>query len=219
VPPEPRHVAPKTALWVGARVGWFIPFGYIFAQAVPVAPNVYRYERVPWRDYSTSGPMLELDIGARVARNYNVFALWERAELGAGDDGRDRFDSGVPRKRGDSDFWGLGMRATSDADDLGFLSEIALGYRRARARWDDGAELQLASGFIEARLGLGADIRIHRAFSLSPLLTFGVGTFSEVDFVDSEGRRIDAIGRRDEYDGHGWVTLQLGAHFDVFGQK
>ena len=217
-PPRPRHVAPRVSLWLGARGGWFIPFGYLFARAVQVAPGVYRYDRVEWHDYAGSGPLVELDVGVRLSRNYNLFALWEHADLSAGEASPDLFD-GSRQRRGTTDFWGIGVRASSDPDDIGFLSELALGYRQARSNWSDGAELELQSGFLEARLGLGADIRVNEFFSLSPLLTFGVGTFSDIDFVDSQGRRFARVGRGDEYDGHGWITLQLGAHFDAFGRK
>lgn len=218
-PPEPRHVAPRTSLWLGVRLGWFFPFGHIYSRAVQVAEGVYEYYRVPWADYSSSGPLLELDVGARLGRHYNLFALWERGELGTAEASPEVFRVGSQQSRGDTDFFGVGVRASSDADDIGFLTEIALGYRRARSTWDDGTELQLSSGFLEARLGLGADVRLNRSVSLSPMLTVGVGTFSEVEIVDADGRRRDELARIDEYDGHGWFTFQLGAHFDLLGAR
>jgi hypothetical protein len=88
-PPEPHHIGPRTALWLGVRAGVFIPFGSLWARctncsAANTTDQYATVQGVPWRDYSTSGPMFELDAGARLSRNYTVFALWERAELGSG---------------------------------------------------------------------------------------------------------------------------------------
>ena len=125
----PRHVAQVS---VGsARVGWFLPFGNLFARAQPPdAYGFYGFRRVPWSDYASSGLMLEADAGARIGRNYSVFALWERAQLGSGD-AEDNLYGG--QSGADSDFWGLGVRASSNPNRIGLVTEIALGYRRARA--------------------------------------------------------------------------------------
>src|SRR6478609_1926095 len=59
-PPEPRHVAPQSSLWLGARVGWFVPFGNAWARATPVSDSAnagYTVQGVPWRDYVSSGPV------------------------------------------------------------------------------------------------------------------------------------------------------------------
>jgi hypothetical protein len=170
--------------------------------------------------------MVELDIGARLGRNYNLFLLWERAELGAGDASPDPVlapevgaDVTAGQVGGDTDFWAVALRVSSDPDKVGFLTEIALGFRRFRARWEDGTELQLTNAPFEARLGLGADIRLSRGFALSPLLTLGVGSFSDADWVGPGGTRRAATDSLDTRAGHGWVTLQLGAHFDIAGSQ
>jgi hypothetical protein len=157
--------------------------------------------------------MLEVQLGARLSRNYNVFALWERAELGRGDGG----ELGEP-DNSDTDFWGVGLRASSDPDDVGLLTEIALGYRRARTEFEDGSALELTEGALEARIGVGADIRLNPVFALSPLLTVGVGSFGEVDRVSNDGVATDLIGPLDEHDAHGWFTVGLGAHVDLLGR-
>jgi hypothetical protein len=195
-----------------------VPFGNIYTRTLQNGPFIEQ-RGVPWRDYATSGPMFELDLGARLSRNYNVFALWERVELGAGrgDDGL--LGTTAATTGGDSDFWGLGVRASSDADRVGFLSEIALGYRRARSEWDDGTTLELTQGLFEARLGFGADIRINRKFALSPMLTFGVGLFGQVDLVDANGRAQDLLSSANDEDGHAFVSLQVGGHFDLRGSR
>jgi hypothetical protein len=147
--------------------------------------------------------MFEVDVGLRRGRTYNVFALWERAELGAGNAESNLYGGQVG---GDTDFWGVGLRASSDANEIGFLTEIALGYRRARAVWDDGTELQLTDAPFEARLGFGADIRFGKAFSLSPMLTLGVGSFGKVERVSADGIRQSEATYWDQAASHGWVT-------------
>lgn len=217
-PPLVRHVAPKTALWLGARLGWFVPFGNIYARSVQVGNFVER-RGVPWRDYAGTGPLFEVDLGLRLSHHYNVFALWERAELGDGSGDGGALGVAGNTSGGDSDFWAVGVRASSDVDRVGFLSEIALGYRRARAEWDDGTTLELTKGAFEARLGFGADIRIDRRFSLSPMLTFGVGLFGRARLVSADGASTQLIQPGDDADGHGWFSLQLGGHFDLAGKR
>jgi hypothetical protein len=217
-PPAPRHVAPETSFWLGARLGWFLPFGNVYTRTQQKGTLVEQ-TGVPWRNYATSGPMFELDLGARLSRSYNLFALWERAELGAG-----RGDDGLLGKQssttgGDSDFWAVGVRASSDADRVGFLSEIALGYRRARSEWDDGTTLELTQGLFEARLGFGADIRVSPKFALSPMLTFGVGLFGKAQLVDPNGNAQNVLEANNDRDGHAWLSLQMGGHFDLRGGR
>lgn len=216
-PPVPRHVAPETALWLGARLGWFVPFGSIYARTIPIGDNLVEQRGVAWRDYASSGPMFELDVGARLSRSYNLFGLWERAELGGGRGDGGLLGSTASSNGGDTDYWAVGVRASSDPDRVGFLSELSLGYRRARSQWDDGTTLELTQGLFEARLGFGADIRISPKFSLSPMLTFGVGLFGSAELVDSDGASVNLIDPDYDQDGHGWFTLQLGAHFDLSG--
>jgi hypothetical protein len=216
----PRHVAPKTAFWLGARLGWFLPFGNVYARNVQIAPYTV-YEGIPWSDFASSGPMFEVDAGMRLSRNYNLFALWERAQLGSGD-ADVRFSDGTSpgdQDGGDTDFYGVGLRASSDANRVGFLTELALGYRRARTHFEDGSELQFTDGILEGRLGLGADIRVSPFFSLSPMATIGVGSFGDIEFKRSNGQKFDVTGPNDQGDGHAWFTLQLGGHFDLAVSK
>ena len=221
--PEPHHVAPRSSLWVGARLGWFVPFGSAFARGVPTGSyGDVNLKGVPWRDYVSSGPMFEIDLGARLSRNYNVFALWERAELGSG---RGDPDAQSPTgaspvgksKSGDTDFWGVGIRATSDPDDIGFVTELAIGYRRARAKYD-GEEIQFTDAPFEARLGIGADFRMNRVVTLSPMVTLGVGSFGTIDRV-SGSTVADHTRGDDQMDGHAWATFTIGGSFDVLSSK
>lgn len=215
-PPVPRHIAPRSALWFGARLGWFIPFGSLYADGVLLDSGFVSRQRMDLRSYARSGPLFELDLGARVGRNYTVFAFWERAALSAGGD-RSLLATHGEQRGGSTDFWGAGVRATSNADSIGFLTELAIGVRRARMEWEDDSAIEATHAFPEARFSIGADIRLSPTFSLSPMASFGVGGFGEVRFVDSNGKTTDLIGQYGSPDNHGWFELHLGGHFDVFG--
>jgi len=171
---------------------------------------------VPWRDYASAGPMFELDAGARLSRNYIVFGLWERAQLGSGKGDPNGGFSGHS-SHGDTDFWAIGIRATSNADQIGFVTELAVGYRRARATWDDGSQLQLTDAPFEGRLGLGADFRLNSYVTLSPMVHLGVGSFGKIERV-TNGSVADATSSVDQDDGHAWATFTVGGLFDVFGR-
>ncbi|HEX6277933.1 MAG TPA: hypothetical protein VFZ53_33045, partial [Polyangiaceae bacterium] len=213
-PPVARHVAPSTALWAGVRLGWFLPFGYVYARNVGGAYGTF--QRIPWDWYAGSGLMIEGDIGARLGRNYTIFALWERAQLSAGDHYDDLYGG---QNGADSDFWGVGFQATSDADAVGFLTELALGYRQARTRWEDGTEMRFTDAWLEARIGFGASIRLSPMLTLQPLASLGVGSFGDVDRVNPSGASASIVRSADVGDSHGWFTIGLGGHVDLFGRK
>ncbi|HYJ10549.1 MAG TPA: hypothetical protein VEX18_16115 [Polyangiaceae bacterium] len=219
-PPKVSHLAPRSSLWLGARLGWFVPFGNLWARGVATGPDQGRYyyvlEGTPWSDYASSGPVLEIDAGVRLSRSYSAFLLWERAQLGSGEDerGRDGAQDG-----GETDFWAIGLRANSDPDRLGFVTEVAIGYRRARTFFENEVEYQFTDAPFEARLGLGAEYRLSRLTTLSALAAVGVGGFGSAERVDADGRGSSLTGPFDEGDGHGWVTLTVGAHFDLLGSK
>ena len=207
-PPEPQHIAPSNALWVGARTGWFLPFGDVRAQCADA--GCYHVNTIGWRRYASPGPLIELDAGARISRNYAFFLMWERAWLGAG--------SGPPEGQngGTTDFFALAVRFSSDPDELGFLTEIAFGYRRARIDLGSNDTLRLDNAPFEARLGLGADIRINSTFSLSPLVSLGVGRFDDVVLIEQDGTKTDLLQDWEPIS-HASLTLQIGGHADLFG--
>jgi hypothetical protein len=215
-PPLPiHHLTPQNSLWLGARLGWFFPFGNLYAKAQPVSDQTgsgYVLEGVPWRDYASSGPMFELDAGVRLSRSYTVFALWERAQLGTGSyvdptDGEQDY--------ADTDFWAVGLRASSNPDHLGFITEVAVGYRRARTVFKNDVEYQFTDAPFEARLGLGAEMRLSRLTSLSALATVGVGGFGDLERVQPNHSATSVSKSYDQADGHAWATLNVGAHFDL----
>ena len=219
-PPKPHHVAPKTALWAGARIGWFLPFGSLWAEPVAIDRYGYvEYGNVPWSDYASSGAAFELDVGARLGRRYNLFIAWEHAALGGGKDDPARLppaaDSDAGPESASSDYYAIGVRFSSDPDRVGFLTEFALGFRRFYAEWADGTELMMTDAPFEFRIGLGADIRLGPAFSLSPMFNLGFGSFGEAEWRFSNGDTEGVFQPADERDAHGWIGLGIGAHFDL----
>ena len=198
---------------MGARGGWFIPFGDVWAR-----PNKAGVTGVPWNDYASSGPMFEVDAGVRLSRNYTVFALWERAYLGPGNGDAQSMSLSGKSDHGDTDFWGAGVRATSDPDHIGFVTELAIGYRRARAIYKNGDQIQFTDAPFETRLGLGVDFRLSREFTISPLATIGIGQFGTIESV-ANGEIRSQTGHGAQADAHAWATFTLGGHFDLFGSK
>lgn len=220
-PPKPRHTAPKTALWAGARLGWFFPQSNLWAEQ---SSDPRFFLGRGWREYASSGPSFELNVGARLGRNYNLFALWERGQLGDGDS----FETGLHggQTGGDTDFWAVALRANSNPDRVGLAVEVALGYRRFRATWADGTELRFTNAPFEARIGIGAEIRLNELVTLSPMLTLGAGVFGNVERLavqyDDDGNLVGTdIFEEPTFDAraaHHWIGLGVGGHVDLFGR-
>ena len=218
-PPAIAHLAPNTALSLGVRLGWFFPFGNAWARAKPVdtaAGSGYVLEGVPWRDYASSGPVFELNAGLRLSHAYTVFGLWERAQLGSG---RNNSSPDGKQDGAETDFWAVGMRASSNPDPIGFLTEVAVGYRHTRTFFTSGVEYQFANAPFEARLGLGAETRLNRMTTLSSLITIGVGGFGSVESVAPNGSSVALTKSSDQGDGHAWVAISVGVHFDVLASR
>lgn len=207
-PPPVQHRAPASSFWLGARAGFIAPYGR-------VGYYDYPYAGPSWSDFAGPGASFEADVGGRIARRWVVYGLWEYARFGTTTSGY-RYDSYLPTtaalSSSSSSLVGVGVRWTSHPDDVGFLVDFALGYRWADASWDDGTQLHLSSP-LEGRIGFGADIRLSRSFSLSPMLVFSSGTFTDATIT-----RPGAAGVALPYGAsadHGTVGIQLGAHFDV----
>jgi hypothetical protein len=49
------------------------------------------------------------------------------------------------------------------------------------------------------------------------MLTLGVGRFDTIKYVAPNGKESDVLRSLDELANHGWLTIQLGAHFDLAG--
>jgi len=213
-PPPPRRVTPnappKSAFWLGARAGLFVPFGSLWLDGADYGGGLF-YRHRSFADYASSGPTGELDVGARLGRRYNLFGLWEHASLGAGSLDDHAFGG---QMRGSTDLYGIGLRFSTDPGSTGFLLEFALGYRDFHAHWADGTTLSLGNAF-DARIGLGADIRMSRWFALSPMVILGGGSFSHARWSGPAGNQ-DAFGPLDQPGQYGTFELALGAHADIF---
>jgi hypothetical protein len=165
--------------------------------------------------------MLEIDIGARLAHGYNLFGIWEYGLLGDGDELGDQFGG---QTSADSHFLGLGLRFSTNPDDLGILVEMALGWRRFRATWDNGTEFTATDDFFNTRIAFGADIRINESLALSPMVTFGGGVFGKAEWKLADGSREGAFSSFgdflvDEPGQHIPVSIQVGIHYDAFGSR
>jgi len=159
--------------------------------------------------------MFELDIGARLARNYVVYFGWERTQLG-GASGPSPDTAAGTQLRSESDYFAVGVRLSADPDDIGLLLDLSIGARRFRGYYPNDVQLQLTDAPMESRLGIGLDIRTHRRFTLSPMLTVGLGSFSKAEWITPTTAQTAVPGDADRMT-HGWVTLQLGGHFDIGG--
>jgi hypothetical protein len=93
--------------------------------------------------------------------------------------------------------------------------EIGLGYRDFRAYWNDGTKLSLTDGWLDARIGLGADIRINHWLSLSPMIVLSGGSFDTARWSGPGGAG-NALTPLDEDGEYGTLAFQLGGHADVF---
>jgi len=213
-----HHHVPPYSFWFGPGVSWSVPFGDLWGRCggFDAYGRCAALTNVSASRYFGSGPAVELDAGARLARHYNLYALWERTWYSAGDTTE---LAPVRQNYGESDFLALGLRVTTTPNTLGFVLDIAVGTRRMRARWEDGTELQLTEAPFETRLGIGADVRINENWSFTPLVHLGLGTFGKMQWVRPNGTIQPASDPSDVSLTHGWVGLQLAMHADVFGTK
>src|SRR5690606_28100133 len=146
--------------------------------------------------------------GLRLGRLYNVFATGEYAPM--------RPAASETQDWGQMTFAGLGFRFSSNPDDLGFLFELALGYRSFTSKYVDGTTLEADRSGLNMRVAVGADIRFNRWFSLSPQLSLSTGSFNRVRWNEDGEPPRDALTRYDEYGQYHVVGIDLGAHFDAF---
>jgi hypothetical protein len=230
-PPEPHHLAPRNALWAGVRGAWWVPFGSLWGRCtVYDAYGCLEVTTVPFRDFVGSGAAVEANVGARIARSYNVYVAWEHAALAGGDTEFELTDqdgatlSMPASRRAATDLYGFGIRFSSNPDRVGLLVDMLVGFRTMTATWrtrdlQAGApeRLVLAKAPFEFRFGAGVDIRLNSMVSLSPLATIGSGVFRTIEWEMGDGTRVDALGSNEDLFAHGWFTLGLGGHFDVAG--
>lgn len=205
-PPPPAHRAPRTALWVGARAGVIQPFGKLYYD------NTSSYTGPSWSDAAGLGGSIELDVGARLGRSYMVYGLWEYAQLG----GEDTFRGpGTGSPRASTSLWGIGLRWSWFPDETGLALDLGLGYRTFDLTWSDDTSLHMASPF-ELRLGIGADIRLSRTFTLSPMFQLTNGAFNDGTYSPAGAPSYSVGGYTAT---HGTVGLTIGGHFDLLGSQ
>jgi hypothetical protein len=210
LPPVPKHVAPQTSLWAGVKLGWAFPMGDLWIDGARLPNGLDVYERRTFADFASSGPKSELNLGVRLARRYNVLALWEYTNLGPG-----RALDELGPQRGNMHYLGLGFRFSSDPDDVGVLVEAIVGYRRFETSWDNGASLRATDDFLNTRLSFGADIRISPLLSISPMVGIAGGFFENIQWTFADGSKKNALTYYDDYSQHTVISLDIGAHFDI----
>lgn len=203
-PPPAPHRAPKTSLWLGGRLGMIAPFGkldYDHADGFS-GPN--------WADVAGPGSSFELDAGGRFERHFVVYAFWERGSLGIGRS-RNLLGEGIEQTRARTDLYGVGFRWTSNPDETGLVLDAALGHRRFRADFGDDVRLRLSSP-IEVRIGIGADIRVSRVFTISPMMQISNGSFMTMH-LGQTGQPTQSLLQYEAP--HGTFGLAVGGHFDL----
>jgi hypothetical protein len=163
-------------------------------------------------DYAASGPAFEIDAGARISRRYVAFALWERSILRPGSLDPDSFGG---QRVGFSDLFGIGVRVSTNPDDIGFLVEVALGYRWFGARWEDGTQLTASGSFPDLRLGLGAGVRLSPHLTLTPMFNLGSGVFNKLVWTGPFGES-NARDVLDENAQYATMSFTLSAHYDIY---
>jgi hypothetical protein len=211
-PLAPSYVAPKTAFWAGLRAAYFVPFGTLWFDGDFDGGGGLGYRRRHFSAYASPGPAAEVDVGVRLGRRYNVFAMWEHATLGVGNLDPDSFGG---QQRGRTNLYGLGFRFSTYPDGVGLLIEVGLGYRTFKAYWADGTDLSLDGTFFEGRIGAGVDIRVSKWLSLSPMVVFSQGSFTSAEFSSTRAH-YSGFTPYDQQGQYNTFSLQLGAHADVF---
>jgi hypothetical protein len=219
-PPLPaHHLSPRNALWIGVRGGFETPLGDAF---VDHAGDVFTE-----RDLIGSGALTEVDVGGRFGRKFLPFLFFAHFFAAKGAASR------VPPPRtstagivqptindasvtsSSANLLGFGFRYAFNPDKVGFLAELTFALRFVDVRFSDGSKLS-AQAPGEFRLGLGADIRISELLGLSPMAILSAGSYSDVT-VKYGGSGTDKSAIED-IGSHGYVGLQLGGHFDLFGK-
>ena len=202
-PPPPPHVAPRSSFLLGGRIGYLAPFGKLTYDYVD------GYGGPSWGDIAASGVSFELNAGGRFSRHFMVFGLWEHGALGTGRDGSRWY--GVEQTHASTDLFGAGFRFSSHPNETGLAVEAAFGFRTFRAEFEDDTTVTATSP--EVRIGIGADIRISRDVTLSPMMQISNGTFLDLR-EERPGRRSRSLFGYEAP--HGTFGFALGVHFDLF---
>ena len=197
VRPDVERV-PSQALWTGTRVGVFIPYGSLYTDRALVT--------TPFQDVATAGPSIELDVGARFARQFVGYVFFDQAFLGRGNSVAWTAPHGG-QSAPSSQAVGIGLRWESNPNGLGVVADVGVAYRWFTARWDDATTLRM-HGPGDVRLGLGASWRITRNVTLAPMMTAFSGVFAN--------RALDDQKLGESASSYAAVTLTLNGHLDFY---
>lgn len=210
----PSRGPEKFAIWLGARAG-VLTFGSAFYTNQKGVDE-------PAGNFARAGLGVELDAGVRLFKRFTPYVFWEHGfhQVGRRFEGDDAHAY--------SNFYGLGFRYLAGAiDDLGFgfLTDVSIGMRTVSVT--SGASTYGMSALEIFRLGLGAEIRVSRMFSVTPLASISGGVMR----TTSGNVKFSALGSTDGvteptfHDGKNidnettYLVLGLGAggHFDLLG--
>ena len=173
-----------------------------------------------------NGPTFQLDLGARLGKAWIPYGFIEHGLLSKGGyfEGTDAHAS--------TTFYGGGLRHVSgDPDSVAFLQDLSVGLRQVSV--SRGTEKFTMSTFEWVRIGLGAEIRVHTRFVISPLASISAGSmndakgsvdfnFQQADLFGVEGQarpRYSLSGRESIEASRPYVALMIGCgfHFDLIG--
>ena len=186
---EPKH-APRFALYTGLNIGAIGYGGDFFYNQTGAHETT--------GNLVGSGLSFELDVGARLGKRYIPYAVWEHAFLAPGH----RFEN--TDTKASSDFVGLGFRLIAgNVDSVGFLSDLGIGFRTVTLA--NGSQTFKMTALEIARLGLGAEIRFSKLFTLSPMARISVG-----QMADSSGNIDYGPGQGDAQTGTSFKSNQAG---------
>lgn len=214
-PPEPLHVAPRTSFWAGVRPTLTLPLGSMWTDREPEDYYCCTQNPRPFSEFATPGPGLELDVGMRFARNYQVFAFGEYAFLGAGP----LDDAFGGQGTTTTSVFGLGVRFSTHPDSLGFLIEMSLGYRSFEATWKDGTKLSANDDLFSTRLGIGGIWQVNDNMSVDLLFVLGGGSFTDIEWTFADGSSSGALSGYDDRGQYIPLGFQLGVHWDIVRSK
>ena len=192
-----KYSIKNNAVWFSMRAGWFIPSGGLYADRYLVTTT--------FRDIATAGPSLEFDLGARFARYFVGYALFEQAFLGRGTSPAWTVPHGGQSSAA-TQVAGIGMRWESNPGGWGVIADVALGYRWFSARWADATRVRM-EGLGEVRLGFGMNWRVSPRIALAPMVTMLTGTFTE--------RTLDGRPLGDMTSSYAAATVALGGQADL----
>jgi hypothetical protein len=218
----PTH-APKFALYVGGRIN-YVGFGGAFLA------DARSGETATTGRLAKNGASFQLDLGVRLAKAWIPYAFLEHGLLGRGG-----YFEGDENAHSSTTFYGGGLRHVSgDPDSVAFLQDLSVGVRSIRV--SSGEQSLNLSTFEWVRLGLGAEIRLHTRFTLSPLAAISAGGMNDVSGTYTPGLTQGAAGPLNKYTlqnttetslsspqsnfvGRPYVALSIGVgfHFDLIG--